>query len=302
VAAKRSSRVGAGAVVVLALIIGFLAFSKARHLRFAPPIGSGCLVQGRGFDIPLTSDQAGLAAIIAGVAAHRSMPARAVAIAYAAALQESDLENLTYGDLDSVGVFQQRPSQGWGTRRQLLDPVFASSRFFQALAAVPRYRHLQIYQAAQAVQHSADGHAYSQYSGQGAAMADGFTGQRPHDVWCWYTDGISGRRRLAAAGQQLIRAFGKLHIGHVGDPGMDVRVPNRSAGWAVAAWLVTHAKTFGIRTVNYDGYRWSAAHGQAGWHGQSPAPAGSQPSPRHRERPSGTARDQPAGRLAVTFG
>src|SRR5215472_18556917 len=125
VAAKRSSRVGAGAVVVLALIIGFLAFSKARHLRFAPPIGSGCLVQGHGFDVPLTSDQAGLAAIIAGVAARRSMPVRAVAIAYAAALQESDLENLTYGDRDSVGLFQQRPSQGWGTRRQLLDPVFA---------------------------------------------------------------------------------------------------------------------------------------------------------------------------------
>src|SRR5215469_15907326 len=157
VAAKRSSRVGAGAVVVLVLIIGFLAFSRAHHVHFRPTIGSGCLVHGHGFDVPLTSDQAGLAAIIAGVAAHRSMPVRAVTIAYATALQESDLENLTYGDLDSVGVFQQRPSEGWGTRRQLLNPVYATTRFFAALAAVPDYLHLPIYRAAQAVQHSADG-------------------------------------------------------------------------------------------------------------------------------------------------
>ena len=167
---------------------------------------------------PLTSGQAGIAAIIAGVAARRSLPVRAVTIAYATALQESDLSNLPYGDRDSVGVFQQRPSQGWGTRRELLDPVYATERFFAALVDVPNYQHLLIYQAAQAVQHSADGQAYGQYAGQGAAMATGFTGQRPHDVWCWYGTGVSGPDRLAAAGKQLNRAFGKLAIGHVGRP------------------------------------------------------------------------------------
>ncbi len=313
-----------GAVVVLALIIGFLAFSKARHIRFAPPIGTGCLVQGRGFDVPLTSDQAGLAAIIAGVARHRSMPVRAVTIAYATALQESDLANLAYGDRDSVGVFQQRPSQGWGTRRQLLDPVYASARFFQALSAVPRYQHLLIYQAAQAVQRSADGYAYSQYSGQGAAMAYGFSGHRPHDVWCWYGDGIAGPRRLAAAGHQLARAFGKLRIGYVGDPVSRVRVRSVPDGWAVAAWLVTHARSFGIRMVSYLGYQWTAAHGQAGWTRSKPArgapPAGGRsasahsPGSRGSGRPvppdrtpgrggaGGTAHDRAPARRSVTFG
>jgi hypothetical protein len=67
------------------------------------------------------------------------MPPRAVVVAYAAALQESHLHNLSYGDRDSVGVFQQRPSEGWGPARKLKDPVYASTRFFQALTSVPKY-------------------------------------------------------------------------------------------------------------------------------------------------------------------
>ena len=174
---KRSNQVGAAAILAIVLLIAGLAIaSRGRHLP--PPVlqGSGCLVRSSSYDVPLTTGQAGLAATIAGVARRRSMPMRAVTIAYATALQESDLENLSYGDRDSVGVFQQRPSQGWGTRQQLLDPIYATSRFFAALASVPGYRHLLVYQAAQAVQRSADGYAYSQYAPQGAAMAAGFSG------------------------------------------------------------------------------------------------------------------------------
>ncbi len=268
-------------VVVIALIIAALALAKSRHVRFSPPIGNGCLVHARGFDVPLTSGQAGIAAIIAGVAARRSLPVRAVTIAYATALQESDLSNLPYGDRDSVGVFQQRPSQGWGTRRELLNPVYATERFFAALVDVPNYQHLLIYQAAQAVQHSADGQAYGQYAGQGAAMATGFTGQRPHDVWCWYGTGVSGPDRLAAAGKQLNRAFGKLAIGHVGDPLARVHVRSQAAGWAVATWLVTHASSYGIKHVSYLGYQWTAAAGHKGWITSTGKHASSRPSGTH---------------------
>src|SRR6195952_2503590 len=59
----------------------------------------------------------------------------AVTVALATALQETKLENLPYGDRDSVGLFQQRPSQGWGTRDQLLDPVYAAHAFYQRLRA-----------------------------------------------------------------------------------------------------------------------------------------------------------------------
>jgi hypothetical protein len=264
VASSRSRRIGAGAVLAIVLVIAALAITAVRH--FAPLLrGSGCLVHGRSYDVPLTTGQAGLAATIAGVARQRTMPVRAVTIAYATALQESHLQNLSYGDLDSVGVFQQRPSQGWGTRKQLLDPVYASSRFFGALAHVAGYRHLYIYQAAQAVQHSADGYAYSQYASQGAEMAAGFSGDAARAVWCWYGAGVARHARLAAAGRELARTFGPLRLRRAGDPTMLVQVRRPSAGWAVACWLVSHADSYGIRTVRFGGYQWTAAHGQKGW-------------------------------------
>jgi hypothetical protein len=265
VAAPRSSRAGAGAVIVLVLIITALAISKATHVHFATPGSSGCLIHGGSFNVQLDPGQAGIAATIAGVAAHRSMPARAVTIAYAAALQESDLQNLPYGDRDSVGVFQQRPSQGWGSRSHLLDPVYATTRFFAALAAVPHYLRLPIYQAAQAVQHSADGLAYSQYAPQGAAMTGGFSGRQSHAVWCWYSAPIRGRGRLTAAEAALRRTFGGLAIRHLGDPLARVEVRTVAAGWAVAAWLVSHASSFRLQRVTYHGYQWISAHGRKGW-------------------------------------
>lgn len=285
VAKARSGRVGAGAVFVVVLVIIALALAKSNHVPpVTPAIGDGCLVRSSAFDVPLSPDQAGLAATIAGVARHRALPTRAVTIAYATALQETDLANLPYGDRDSVGVFQQRPSQGWGTRRQLLDPVYASARFFAALAAIPGYLKLPIYQAAQDVQRSADGSAYSQYAPQGAAMASGFSGAAARSVWCWYGSGVSGRRQLTAANRALKAAFGPLRVRHLGDPIIAVKVPGRAAGWAVACWLVTHAANYRINTVRFAGYEWLASNGQNGWRKALPG------------------RHWPAGRLTVAFG
>jgi hypothetical protein len=272
------------AVLVIVVIITVLAISKAKHLHFPSPISSGCVVRDGSFNVPLDPGQAGIAATIAGVAAHRSMPERAVTIAYATALQESDLENLTYGDRDSVGVFQQRPSAGWGSRRQLLDPVYASRRFFAALAGVPNYERLPVYQAAQAVQHSADGRAYGQYATLGAAMAGGFSGRLPHAVWCWYGAKITGRSRLSSAEAALHKTFGKLTVSHLGDPAARVHTRTPAAGWAVAAWLVAHASKFRLKQVTYQGFVWTAAHGRKGWTTAKQAARG------------------PAARVGVAFG
>ncbi len=251
------------------MIVAVLAVTRMRH--FVPQTSSGCLVSGRSFDVTLTPSQAAIAATIAGVAAERGLPRRAVTIAYATALQESDLQNLPYGDRDSVGVFQQRPSQGWGPRKDLLDPAYAAGRFFAALAAVPGYQRMRIDQAAQAVQRSADGSAYGQYAPQGTIMSDGFTGQQPHAVWCWYTGGVTGRGRLAAASGGLVRAFGHLKIGHAKDPAVVVRPSSAGVGWSMAAWLVTNASDYRIRYVRYQGLEWTASSGQRGW---APAAAG----------------------------
>jgi hypothetical protein len=273
-----SRRRGRAAGIVVAVVILLAAGGYVAFRRVAPLIlvSSGCEVKIPGQSFRLGTSQAGIAATIAGVARHRALPARAVTIAYAAALQESKLQNLHYGDRDSVGVFQQRPSEGWGTTRHLEDPVYATTRFFQALIQVPGYRRLPVYKAVQAVQRSADGSAYIQYEQTAASLARGFTGRDPRSVWCWYPKPASQHARLTAASQGLARAFGPLQVSAAGDPDLILSVPRPADGWSMAAWLVSHASRYGIRDVRYGRYEWRAASGTAGWaRAPSPAPTGS---------------------------
>ncbi|MBS2966639.1 hypothetical protein KGA66_26620 [Actinocrinis puniceicyclus] len=92
------------------------------------------------------------------------LPIYAAQIATATALQESDLYDLDQGDRDSLGLFQQRPSQGWGTPQQIMDPVYASTKFYEALIKVPDWQTMPLWQAAQAVQRSAYPGAYAQWA------------------------------------------------------------------------------------------------------------------------------------------
>lgn len=120
-------------------------------------------IHGRG--LSLTPAQAGNAAVINQVALDDGVqpPGRAVVIALAAAMQESGLENLDHGDRDSLGLFQQRPSQGWGTPAQIMNPAYAANRFYTHLQAIPNWWSIPLWQAAQAVQGSAYPTAYQQW-------------------------------------------------------------------------------------------------------------------------------------------
>jgi hypothetical protein len=269
--AKRVTR----ATMVLALLLTVGGYVALRH---SVPVlePASCDVAGAGQPVSLEIGQAGIAATIAGVAQHRALPPYAVTVALATALQESKLTNLRSGDLDSVGVFQQRPSEGWGPAQQLEDPVYATTKFFAALTRVHDYQTMKVEQAAQAVQHSADGDAYAQYSAVAGRLSAAFTGQRPHAVWCWYP-GPAARPRLAAARDALAHAFGPLQMHTASDPGVTVRVPAGPAGWAVAAWLVSHAGAYGIHTITYGGYQWATSHATSGW--TKVAPGGATPAP-----------------------
>jgi hypothetical protein len=254
-------------VIVIAGLLVYLALRPSPLARRPTGCVAGPATQG----VQLSPSQAAIAAVIAGVANERGMPTRAVAIAYATALQESKLANLHYGTMDSVGVFQQRPSEGWGTAQQIEDPVYAAGRFFAALAQVPHYQRLPIYEAAQDVQHSADGSAYGQYATMGTDMARAFSGALPHAVWCSYGTGV-GKPRLAAAKRGLDSDFGRLG-GHVNaDPLARVAVRDTRQGWAVASWLVAHAATFGITEIRYLTYEWLASSGSGRWRPLKPGP------------------------------
>jgi hypothetical protein len=277
-----------GSALVLA-VAGYLAFGGAGHgaAPAAPPPPPGCQAGTGGTAIPLDTDQAGIAATIAGVAVRHRLPRRAVTIAIAAALQESQLQNLTYGDRDSVGVFQQRPSQGWGTTTELEDPVYATTKFFAALVQVRGYTTMPVDQAAQDVQRSADGSAYEQWAEVATLLAGYFTGAPPAGVSCWYSP--EGKPDLAGALTQLTQTFGPQ-----GTDGVLVRITTgrsapkkkaavvrvqRDGAWAVASWLVAHAQQYGISQIRYAGYVWAADNGSMGWQRASrtasPTPRGS---------------------------
>lgn len=125
---------------------------------------------GRAFD----TEQVRNAQIVEAVAAGRALPARASVIALATAMRESSLRNLGYGDRDSLGLFQQRPSQGWGTAAEIMDPVHATGSFLDRLVRVPGWQTLPLTAAADAVQHSAFPDAYAEYEGAAQQLADAF--------------------------------------------------------------------------------------------------------------------------------
>ncbi|WP_369251129.1 C40 family peptidase [Streptomyces sp. R41] len=98
------------------------------------------------------------------------VPARGQIVALATALQESRLRNLDYGDRDSLGLFQQRPSQGWGTAAEVRDPVHASTKFYEGLLKVSGWQSMTIAQAAQEVQKSGYPEAYAKWEPLATAL------------------------------------------------------------------------------------------------------------------------------------
>jgi cell wall-associated NlpC family hydrolase len=124
----------------------------------------------------LTASQEANARIIYDVAASMNLPQQAAVIAIATAMQESRLQNLPHGDADSIGLFQQRPSKGWGTPAQLKSPVYAATAFYDALVQVPGWQALPLTVAAQDVQHSAYPGAYAQWQNFAAMVVAKFSG------------------------------------------------------------------------------------------------------------------------------
>ncbi|RTL66391.1 MAG: NlpC/P60 family protein [Pseudonocardiaceae bacterium] len=118
----------------------------------------------------LSDEQRGNAQTIIAVARDMGAPPRAWLVALATAMQESTLRNINYGDRDSLGLFQQRPSQGWGTPAQVTDPVYSTRIFIDRLLKVPGWEALPVTVAAQTVQRSAFPNAYAKWEGLAAAL------------------------------------------------------------------------------------------------------------------------------------
>ncbi|MFF6884590.1 C40 family peptidase [Streptomyces sp. NPDC012421] len=121
-----------------------------------------------GLDNP--AEQIPFAKTIQATGVAMNIPARGQVVALATALQEGGLRNLTWGDRDSLGLFQQRPSMGWGTANEILDPVHASTKFYEGLRQVSGWQSLSVTQAAQAVQRSGFPEAYAKWEPLATAL------------------------------------------------------------------------------------------------------------------------------------
>ena len=133
----------------------------------------------------ISTEQAENASLIAAISIRRGLPPRAASIALATAFQESKLSNIDYGDRDSLGLFQQRPSQGWGTRKQVMDPEYSINAFYDALERIDGYEEMRITEAAQEVQRSGFPEAYQDHAGDARALASALTGEtRPAAFSC----------------------------------------------------------------------------------------------------------------------
>lgn len=195
----------------------------------------------------LATDQAEDATTIAAVAKRLGLPDHAVTVALATALQESKLHNYPFGDRDSLGLFQQRPSQGWGRPVQLLTPAYAAEAFYRHLAQVDGWQRLPVATAAQAVQHSADGSAYTQWEEEARVLARALTGEDPAAMACHYP---TPRQARGTA----LRALADQELG----PGVLARTTGTAAeDWTVAQWLVGHAYAYGLVSVTVRGQRWT---------------------------------------------
>lgn len=247
------------AVVVVAggvVTGGVVAVQALRHHGTPPP---SCAV-GIGTDAyTLDIDQAANSTTIAAVGKRLGLPDHAVTVALATALQESKLRNLDYGDRDSLGLFQQRPSQGWGTSTEILTPSYAAAAFYRALSHVGGWASLPITEAAQKVQRSGAPTAYAQWEPEARTLASALTGEKEAGLTCRFS---------LQRSQEPAPTFTSSMGNELGVASLDAAfTPAR--GWTVASWIVAHAQQFRVTTVSFHGREWRASSGT--WRAKAPA-------------------------------
>jgi len=286
----RLLRRGASFLVLLA-VAGYLAVQYVTG-GTGDPACEVVSADGDGTAYEFTPEQAVNAATITAVGTARGLPERAVAIALATALQESGLRNITHGDRDSLGLFQQRPSQGWGTEKEILDPTYSAGEFYDHLLKVSGYERLPLTVAAQRVQRSGYPEAYAKHEPDATLLAAALTGRAAATLTCEGRPGTTPTGGPDAVRAALVRDFGRdvltVAAAEVGrkaaatptptptpDSTVTLPVPSDTdtaagttalqRGWQLAHWAVANASALHIENVTYAGRRWTAGNTDSEW-------------------------------------
>ena len=229
------------------------------------------------------------ASTIAAVGVKLGVPTFGIEVAEATALQESKLYNVTGGDRDSLGLFQQRPSEGWGTAAQIMDTTYSTTAFYNALMKVSNWQNLPLTVAAQDVQHSAYPDAYAAHADEAGVLAAVFTGTAGDGLTCTldgptFSPQATDSSGLTTQGEAVVAdaekqwgtasvedASGGLRSFALALPDSLSGTAQAQRGWAYANWAVSKAEALGITQVGYDGKTWSASNSPGAWQTASAA-------------------------------
>ena len=280
-APRKSRHIGVWVVTVMLLgVLGAGGYFVYRTFYGGVSEENCTAVGADGQSSTIANERMANAATIAAVARAKSLPERATIIALATAEQESKIQNLSEGDRDSVGLFQQRPSQGWGSAQDIQDPVYSTGKFFHALLNVKGWETIDVGKAAQDVQRSADssGESYGQWEEMATILATSLDAKPGTSLTCTYQDpklaaetpGADGLTpRASALGQALVKQFSANGAGaapqysHSTD-GLTLRMtPNNLFDPHVLAdWAVASSKTLSVDRVQYAEQVWNRSSGK----------------------------------------
>ncbi|KAA8830688.1 cobalt transporter [Bifidobacterium tissieri] len=286
------------AVTALALVAVLINLRRADTV--APRSAADAYCSAGSGTIPLSPTQASNAALIARIAMERGLPDHAVTVAIATAMQESKLTNIDYGDLDSVGLFQQRPSQGWGSVEQLMDESYAINAFYDALVKVPDWQSIPTEDAAQEVQRSGYPDLYANWDDLARAWAQALTGEVAAGAGCalepaggsdrnglvnaigtrfpmiTVSDGAASASASANASGAGASGSGSSAASASGSGSLVLSLPSglsdgdaRRLVWQCAVWLVAQARGYGVVAVRANGMEWDRTGGV--WSGEESA-------------------------------
>ena len=239
--------------ILLALGLGLFFWLRSHELTAPVPGQQRCVATASDRSVAIDLDQAHYTSIIVGLSVKRGLPARAASIAMATVYQESGIRNLEYGDRDSVGLFQQRPSQGWGTAKQLLDPYYATGKFYDALVKIKNWETDDINDVAQKVQRSGYPEAYRDHEPDARVLASALTGHSPAGFSCLEREGNPGKPTALVA--SIEKTFGKVDD-QVQGKLITIDANSATLAWAYAGHALANSKLYGVTSIKVDGRQW----------------------------------------------
>lgn len=245
---------------------GYMAY-RYLYERLTP---ERCTVTSGDLEVGLTREQARNASIIVAASVERGLPERAAIVALATAYQESGLRNLDYGDRDSLGLFQQRPSYGWGTEEEIMDPWYASHRFYEELVKFDNWDTTDINDMAQKVQRSGFPEAYRKHVDNATAVAQSLLGA-PESIGCVsFSLGDPAPEEFTP----VLDAIGADYV--VDEDSVRITTPDdEKKVWSAANMVIANAYRGGVSGATVLGRAWEPS--RIGWtdaaapEGQAPA-------------------------------